>query len=184
MNILQTYIDGLLIINPNVYVDNRGSFFESYNKSEFQKRGILCNFVQDNQSLSFKGILRGLHIQKNFPQAKIVRVLRGKIWDVAVDLRNESPTYGQWFGIELSSENKKQLLIPENFAHGFLTLSYEAEVLMKVTTHYHPEDEIGFIWNDPYINIEWPIPAEMNIILADKDKQWKTFRETFFNTFI
>jgi dTDP-4-dehydrorhamnose 3,5-epimerase len=179
MNLLKTYLDGLSIINPNIYDDNRGSFFEAYNKEELQGKGILYNFVQDNQLLSFKNVLRGVHVQKENPQAKIVRVLRGRIWDVAVDMRKHSLTYGKWFGLELSSENKKQLFIPENFAHGFLTLSDEAEVLMKVTTHYHPGDEIGFIWNDPFINIEWPIHVGMDIILADKDKQWKTFKETF-----
>ena len=179
MIFINTFIDGLKVITPIVHTDNRGSFFEAYNEKQFYENGITIQFVQDNQSISKHGVLRGVHIQKHFPQAKIVRVLRGAIWDVAVDLRSDSNTYGKWFGIELTSDNHKQLYLPENFAHGFLTLSEEVEVLMKVTDFYHSGDEIGFKWDDNDIGIEWPIDRVKEIILADKDKNWKSFAETF-----
>jgi len=179
MIITSTFIDGLKIIQPKVFGDNRGFFYESYNSKQMFEFGLNMNFVQDSHSLSVGGVLRGVHVQKNFPQGKLVRCIRGKIWDVAVDLRKESETFGKWFGLELSSENKKQLYIPEDFGHGFLVLSDEAEVCFKVTDYYHPGDEIGFIWNDPDVGIEWPIPLGMKIILADKDKKWQTLNEIF-----
>lgn len=181
MEIKSTPISGLSILEPRVICDNRGLFFEAYNESEFHKAGICYHFVQDNQSTSVKNVLRGVHVQRNFPQAKLARVISGVIWDVSVDMRRESPTFGKWFGVELSAQNKRQILIPENFAHGFYTLSDEAEVLYKVTTHFHSGDEIGFIWNDKDINIQWPIPKGIRPILADKDLNWKTFKETFLN---
>lgn len=179
MNIVKTFIKDLIIIRPQEFCDNRGSFFEAYNEAEFYNAGINCHFVQDNQSRSIKNVLRGMHIQKNYPQAKLIRVVKGTIWDVSVDMRRNSSTFGRWFGIELSAKNKKQILIPENFAHGFYTLSDDVEVLFKVTTSYHPGDEIGFIWNDKDIGIKWPIPQGISPILAEKDTQWRGFKETF-----
>lgn len=179
MILIDTFIDGLKVIKPIVHTDNNISYRETYNEKIFHEHGITAQFVQDNQSMSKFGVLRGVHVQKNFPQAKIVRVLKGAIWDVAVDMRPDSDTYGNWFGIELTSDNCKQLYLPENFAHGFLTLSDETEVLMKVTDFYHPGDEIGFKWNDNYIGIEWPMERVQKIILADKDKDWKSFVDTF-----
>lgn len=179
MIFIDTCIDGLKVIEPTVHANNYISYRETYNEKIFYKHGITTQFVQDNQSMSKFGVLRGVHVQKNFPQAKIVRVLKGAIWDVAVDMRPESDTYGSWFGIELTSDNCKQLYLPENFAHGFLTLSDEAEVFMKVSDFYHPGDEIGFKWNDNDIGIEWPIDRVQKIILADKDKNWKSFVDTF-----
>lgn len=179
MIFIDTFIDGLKVIKPAIHINRRVSCLETYNRRLFYKNGINDIFVQDNQSMSKYGVLRGVHVQKDFPQAKIVRVLRGAIWDVAVDMRMESKTYGNWFGIELTSENYNQLYLPENFAHGFLTLSDEAEVLMKVTDFYHPGDEIGFRWDDNEIGIQWPVERVKEIILADKDKNWKSFAETF-----
>lgn len=176
---ITTPIEGLYEILPSIIKDERGYFYEAYNKYQFRNLGIDVEFVQDNHSLSTQGVLRGVHSQRIYQQAKLVRVIRGKIWDVAVDMRPESPTYGKWYGTELSSDNKKQLFIPENFAHGFLTLSEEAEVIFKVTDHYHPGDEIGFKWNDSFINIQWPIENLNKLIFAEKDKQWKDFKETF-----
>jgi dTDP-4-dehydrorhamnose 3,5-epimerase len=149
-------IEGLLILEPTVYRDERGYFMESYNKKELQDLGIDAVFVQDNQSMSVKGVLRGLHFQKHFPQAKLVRVVSGEVFDVAVDLRKDSETYGKWFGIVLSDLNKKQLYIPEGFAHGFLTLSKSAKLQYKCTDIYHKEDQFGLVWNDPDVGIEWP----------------------------
>ena len=136
-------------------------------------------FVQDNQSKSKKGVLRGLHYQKQFPQGKLVRAIAGEVFDVAVDLRKSSKTYGKWFGVVLSAENKKQFYIPEGFAHGFLVLSDEAEFAYKVTDFYHPGDEGGVLWSDPEIGIDWPITEDMEICLSDKDKVWKGLSETF-----
>ena len=136
-------------------------------------------FVQDNQSMSVKGVLRGLHFQKQYPQGKLVRVVKGTVFDVAVDLRAGSDTYGKWYGVELSEENKKQFYIPEGFAHGFLVLSDVAEFCYKCTDFYRPGDEGGMIWNDPEIGIEWPIPEGMRLIISEKDQKWKGFRDTF-----
>jgi len=149
-------IEGLCIITPTVHGDNRGYFMEAYNSRDMQEAGIDRVFVQDNQSCSVKGVLRGLHFQKEFPQAKLVRTIKGSVFDVAVDLRAGSETYGKWFGVELTEENKKQFLIPEGFAHGFLVLSDVAEFCYKVTDFWHLGDEGGLAWNDPEIGIEWP----------------------------
>ena len=134
-------------------------------------------FVQDNQSMSVKGVLRGLHFQINYPQDKLVRAIRGEVFDVAVDLRPGSKTYGQWYGVLLSEENKKQFFIPKNFAHGFVVLSDYAEFAYKCTDFYHPNDEGGLAWNDPQIGVEWPIPEGMELTLSDKDKKWGSFAE-------
>lgn len=149
-------IEGLKVIEPKVFGDARGYFFESYNYNDYAAAGITQEFVQDNQSASKKGVLRGLHFQKNFPQDKLVRVINGEVFDVAVDLREGSKTYGKWFGVVLSAENKKQFFIPKNFAHGFLVLSDEAEFCYKVDDFWHPNDEAGIAWNDPAIGVEWP----------------------------
>lgn len=149
-------IEGLYIIEPTVFCDPRGYFMESYNQQDMADAGLNMVFVQDNQSMSRKGVLRGLHAQKNYPQCKLVRVIQGRVFDVAVDMRANSETYGKWYGVELSAENKKQFYISEGFAHGFLVLSETAEFCYKVTDFYHPNDEIGIAWNDPSIGIEWP----------------------------
>ena len=149
-------IEGLYLIEPAVHGDARGYFMETYNLRDMQQAGLNLNFVQDNQSMSVKGVLRGLHFQKQYPQGKLVRVIKGRVFDVAVDLRAESPTYGQWYGVELSEENKLQFYISEGFAHGFLVLSETAEFCYKVTDFYHPGDEGGLAWNDPSIGIDWP----------------------------
>lgn len=149
-------IEGLCVITPAVHGDSRGYFMETYNQKDMEENGLFLNFVQDNQSCSTKGVLRGLHFQKKYPQGKLVRVIKGSVFDVAVDLRPDSQTYGKWFGIELTEENKKQFYIPEGFAHGFLVLSDIAEFCYKCTDFYHPGDEGGLAWNDPSINIIWP----------------------------
>lgn len=149
-------IEGIYIIEPKVYSDSRGYFMEAYNKKDFVEAGLDMDFVQDNQSLSIRGVLRGLHYQINYPQGKLVRVLKGKVFDVAVDIRKNSPTYLQWYGAELSEENRKQLYISPGFAHGFLVLSDIAEFCYKCTDFYHPEDEGGIAWNDPTIHVSWP----------------------------
>ena len=164
-------IEGLCIIEPAVYGDSRGYFMETYNQKDMEAEGLTMKFVQDNQSCSIKGVLRGLHFQKEFPQGKLVRVVRGKVFDVAVDLRNGSDTYGKWFGIELSEENKKQFYIPEGFAHGFLVLSDVAEFCYKCTDFYRPNDEGGLAWNDQTIGIDWP-KLDAPYILSEKDKKW------------
>lgn len=172
----ETKIKDVYIIEPKVFGDHRGYFMETYNKNDFDKAGLNYNFVQDNQSKSKKGVLRGLHFQKNFPQAKLVRVISGEVFDVAVDLRKGSPTYGQWVGVLLSSENKKMFMIPRGFAHGFLVLSESAEFTYKCDEFYHPEDEGGIIWNDPQIHICWPTDGE--IILSEKDKKHESLKES------
>ncbi len=172
-----TGIDGLYVIETRVFGDSRGYIMETYNNQDFAKGNITADFVQDNQSKSRKGVLRGLHFQKNFPQGKLVRVISGEVYDVAVDLRKESPTYKKWYGIILTAENKKQLYIPERFAHGFLVLSDEAEFTYKCTELYHPEDEGGILWNDPEININWPINGINDIILSEKDKNFKPLKD-------
>ena len=166
-------IEGLKVIEPAVFGDARGYFMETYNYNDFKEAGIDCQFVQDNQSASKKGVLRGLHFQINHPQDKLVRVVSGEVFDVAVDLREGSETFGKWFGIVLTAENKKQFFVPKNFAHGFIVLSDYAEFCYKVTDFYHPNDEGGILWNDPAIGVEWPMPEEMtraDLILSDKDK--------------
>lgn len=170
-------IEGLAVIEPKVFEDNRGYFMETYNQRDMEEAGLNMKFVQDNQSMSTKGVLRGLHRQINFPQGKLVRVVKGTVFDVAVDLREGSKTYGQWYGVELSAENKKQFYIPEGFAHGFLVLSDEAEFCYKVTDFFHPGDELGIMWNDPDIGVNWPIPEGMEIILSEKDQNWPRLKE-------
>lgn len=185
-------IEGLYVIEPAVHGDERGYFMETYSKRDMLEAGLDLEFVQDNQSMSVKGVLRGLHFQKEFPQGKLVRVIKGKVFDVAVDLRKGSATYGKWFGIELSEENKKQFYIPEGFAHGFLVLSDVAEFCYKCTDFYHPGDEGGLAWNDPEIGIEWPeVVGEYNgsasaegytlsdgtkLNISEKDQKWETLK--------
>ena len=187
-------IEGLYIIEPTVHGDERGYFVETYNARDMQEAGLTMQFVQDNQSMSLKGVLRGLHFQIRHPQGKLVRVIRGEVFDVAVDLRKGSRTYGQWFGDILSEENGKQMYISEGFAHGFLVLSDQAEFCYKVTDFYHPGDEGGIAWNDPGIGIEWPdIVGEYygtadcsgymmkdgtQLIMSEKDRKWKSLSET------
>lgn len=188
-------IDGLYIIEPAVHGDSRGYFMETYNQKDMHEAGLDMVFVQDNQSMSVKGVLRGLHFQKQFPQGKLVRVIRGSVFDVAVDLRQNSATFGQWYGVELNDENKKQFYISKGFAHGFLVLSDEAEFCYKVTDFYHPGDEGGLAWNDPDIGIEWSqlkgtyngapfsegytLQDGTKLILSEKDQRWLGFKDTF-----
>lgn len=188
-------IEGLCIIQPMIHGDDRGYFIETYNQKDMQEAGLNMNFVQDNQSCSTKGVLRGLHFQKEFPQGKLVRVIKGSVFDVAVDLRGDSKTYGKWFGVELTEENHKQFYIPEGFAHGFLVLSDIAEFCYKCTDFYHPGDEGGLAWNDPTINIQWPqvigeykgsaspesycMEDGTKLKLSDRDQVWNRLEETF-----
>ena len=171
LNFKETEIEGVYIIEPTVFGDNRGYFMETYNYKEFKEAGLGMVFVQDNQSKSKKGVLRGLHFQKKYPQGKLVRVISGEVFDVAVDIRKGSKTYGKWVGVILSEDNKRQFYIPEGFAHGFLVLSDEAEFTYKCTEFYHPEDEGGIAWNDPDIGVEWPLSGIDEITLSDKDKR-------------
>ena len=180
-------IEGLCVITPAVHGDDRGYFMETYSQRDMMEAGIDIAFVQDNQSMSTKGVLRGLHFQKNYPQTKLVRVIKGSVFDVAVDLRKKSNTFGKWYGIELNEENKKQFLIPRGFAHGFLVLSDKAEFCYKCDDFYHPNDEGRLAWNDPEIGIEWPGVVGkytgtassfgysldgVNLKLSDKDQKW------------
>lgn len=164
-------IDGLKIITPTVYGDERGYFVETYNYNDYKAAGIDVEFVQDNQSASKRGVLRGLHFQINYPQDKLVRVIKGEVFDVAVDLRKGSPTFGKWKGVLLSDTNMKQFYVPKGFAHGFLVLSDYAEFCYKVTDFYHPNDEGGIMYNDTDIGVEWPVQEGLEIILSDKDKK-------------
>lgn len=177
---IETEIENLIVIKPNVFQDERGFFFESYNKRDFLQIGINDEFVQDNHSKSQKGVLRGLHFQKKNSQGKLIRVIKGKIYDVVVDLRQNSKTFGKYFGIELSEENKLMLYIPKNFAHGFLALEEGTEILYKTTDHYNPVDEYGIIWNDRDLNIDWKFEEykikENELILSEKDKKQKSFK--------
>ena len=188
-------IEGLYIIEPKVHGDSRGYFVETYNLNDMRQAGLDMVFVQDNQSMSVKGVLRGLHYQINYPQGKLVRVVKGRVFDVAVDLRPGSATYGQWHGVELTAENKKQFYISPGFAHGFLVLSDTAEFCYKVTDFYHPGDEGGLAWNDPAIGIEWPdLVGDYNgsasgegytlsdgtpLNLSAKDQTWLGLHDTF-----
>lgn len=188
-------IEGLYIIEPAVHGDARGYFMETYSLRDMTEAGLDMNFVQDNQSMSVKGVLRGLHFQKEYPQGKLVRVIKGRVFDVAVDLRRDSKTYGQWYGVELSEENKKQFYISEGFAHGFLVLSETAEFCYKVTDFYHPGDEGGLAWNDPSIGIKWPelvgeyqgsasavgytLADGTPLNLSEKDQKWLCLADTF-----
>lgn len=171
----KTNIEDLIIIKPNVFEDTRGSFMETYNRKEFERAGIKANFVQDNQSKSKRGVLRGLHFQVKNSQGKLVRVTKGEVFDVAVDLRPKSKSFGRWYGVNLSSKNRLQFYIPENFAHGFLVLSDEAEFVYKCTNFYDKKSESGIIWNDPDLKINWPIKNLDEVILSDKDKTHQTF---------
>lgn len=155
-NFIKTGIEGVVIVETMAFGDNRGYFMETYQEEKFAAGGITAKFIQDNQSKSTRGVLRGLHFQKNFPQAKLVRVISGEVYDVAVDLRKDSPTFGKYVGALLSAANKRQFFIPKGFAHGFLVLSEEAEFVYKCDDFYHPEDEGGLAWNDPAVSIEWP----------------------------
>lgn len=170
-------IEGLKIITPQVHGDERGYFIETYNEKDFVEAGINVKFVQDNQSMSKKGVLRGLHFQINYPQDKLVRVISGAVYDVVVDLRKDSPTFGQWHGELLTAENKKQFFVPKNFAHGFLVVSDSAEFCYKVSDFYHPNDEGGIPYDDPEIGVKWPITEDMVITLSDKDKVHPSFAE-------
>lgn len=172
----ETKIKDVYIITPKVFGDERGYFMETYSAKDFKEAGLDYNFVQDNQSSSFKGVLRGLHFQKNHPQAKLVRVLKGEVFDVAVDLRDGSETYGQWVGARLSEGNKKQLMIPRGFAHGFLVLSDHAEFAYKCDDFYHPEDEGGIMYNDEDINIEWP-EIDVEYTLSEKDGKHPSLKD-------
>ena len=163
-------LEGLCIIEPTVHGDDRGYFFESFHQKDMREAGLETAYVQDNQSMSRKGVLRGMHIQKRYPQGKLVRVIKGTVFDVALDLRRDSRTFGKWYGVELSEYNKKQLYLPEGFAHGFLVLSDIAEFLYKCTDYYHPEDELGVLWNDPDVGIAWPLDGMPEITLSRKDK--------------
>ena len=172
-------IEGLYVIEPTVFKDERGYFVETYNQNDMKEAGLDMVFVQDNQSMSVKGVLRGLHFQKQYPQGKLVRAIRGTVFDVAVDLRAGSKTYGKWFGVTLSAENKKQFYIPEGFAHGCLVLSDEAEFAYRCTDRNHPGDEGGLLWSDPEIGVEWPIEDGMELIISEKDKKWGGLKDTF-----
>lgn len=188
-------IAGLCVITPAVHGDNRGYFMETYSQRDMEEAGIHISFVQDNQSMSTKGVLRGLHFQKHYPQTKLVRVIKGSVFDVAVDLRSNSATYGKWYGIVLTEENKKQFLIPRGFAHGFLVLSETAEFCYKCDDFYHPNDEGGLAWNDPGIGIQWPdVIGEYQgtasthgytmadgtpLKLSEKDQKWSGLQAAF-----
>ena len=170
-------IEGLKVITPQVMGDARGYFVETYNKRDFEEAGITCEFIQDNQSASKRGVLRGLHFQKEFPQDKLVRCINGEVFDVAVDLRRDSKTFGKWFGVVLSAENKKQFFVPKGFAHGFLVLSDYAEFAYKVSDYWHPNDEGGLKWNDPDIGVEWPLQEGVELIFSDRDTKWGGIKE-------
>ncbi|SEL72513.1 dTDP-4-dehydrorhamnose 3,5-epimerase [Butyrivibrio sp. ob235] len=177
LNVETCEIEGLKVITPQVFGDSRGYFMENYSKRDFEKIGIDMEFVQDNQSASKRGVLRGLHFQKKYPQDKLVRVINGEVFDVAVDLRESSKTFGKWFGVVLSAENKKQFFIPKGFAHGFLVLSDYAEFAYKCTDFYHPDDEGGLLWNDEEIGVKWPYQDGVELIMSDKDTKWGTLAD-------
>ena len=170
-------IDGLYIIEPTVHGDSRGYFMETYNQNDMHEAGLDMVFVQDNQSSSSKGVLRGLHFQKEFPQGKLVRVIIGRVFDVAVDLRSDSKTYGKWFGVTLTAEKKNMFYIPEGFAHGFYVLSDTAEFAYKCTDFYDPSSEAGIMWNDETIGVEWPIPEGVVPNISEKDGKHPAFSE-------
>ncbi len=177
MNVIKTELEGLLIIEPRIFEDKRGYFFESYQKERYIKSGIPCTFVQDNESRSEKGVVRGLHYQEEpYAQSKLVRVIYGEVLDVAVDIRLNSKTYGKWFSLKLSAENKKQLFIPRGFAHGFSVLSDQAILTYKCDNYYNWEAERGIIYNDPTLNIDWKVPQE-EMIISEKDKIFMTLKE-------
>ena len=177
LNVETCEIEGLKVITPQVFGDDRGYFMETYSKRDFEKIGIPYEFVQDNQSASKKGVLRGLHFQNNYPQDKLVRAIKGEVFDVAVDLRKGSKTFGKWFGVVLSAENKKQFFVPKGFAHGFMVMSDYAEFAYKCTDFYHPEDEGGIMYNDPDVGVEWPFENESELILSEKDTKRGSFAD-------
>lgn len=185
IRVIRGPMDGLHIIEPELHGDERGYFCETYNQRDLQAAGIALRFVQDNESMSERGVLRGLHYQTAHPQGKLVRVLRGRVFDVVVDIRPGSPTYGQHFGVELSAENRLQFCIAPGFAHGYLTLSDEAVFAYKVTDYYHPEDEAGILWNDPALGIQWPEVGADGSAMADgaplninrRDRSWPLFAQ-------
>jgi dTDP-4-dehydrorhamnose 3,5-epimerase len=171
------HIEGLVVVKPQVFGDERGYFMESYNSRDYQEASIDVNFVQDNQSSSTRGVLRGLHFQINHPQDKLVRVISGEVYDVAVDLRKDSKTYGEWFGVVLSAENKLQFFVPKGFAHGFLVLSETAEFAYKCSDFYQPGDEGGIRYDDPDLNIDWPITKDMVLNISEKDQVLGGFKD-------
>jgi dTDP-4-dehydrorhamnose 3,5-epimerase len=177
MEFIPTPLPGILIVSPKIYRDERGYFMETYQQAIFQKAGISVSFIQDNQSASHQGVLRGLHFQFPFPQAKLIRVIAGEIFDVAVDIRKDSTTFGKWYGTNLSGANKKMLWIPEGFAHGFYTLSKYAKVVYKVSDCYFPQHQHTLVWNDPSINIKWPLIGDKKPILSAKDASGQTWQE-------
>ena len=193
IKVINCPMEGLYVIEPTIHNDERGYFMETYNQNDMQKVGLDTNFVQDNQSLSKKGVLRGLHFQKKYPQKKLIRVISGTIFDVVVDIRKSSKTFGRWYGIELNSIGKRQFYISEGFAHGFIVLSAQAEIFYKVTDFYHPDDEGGIAWNSPEIGIKWKnvigdykgsaspdsylLADGCGLTLSEKDKEWKKFND-------
>ncbi len=179
--IIHTDLEGVFIVKPKVFRDDRGFFLESWNEKEFEEIGVKLKFVQDNHSRSIKGVLRGLHFQDPYPQGKLVRVVRGRIFDVAVDIRKGSRTFARWVGVYLSDEDMRMLYIPEGFAHGFLVLSEYADVIYKTTEFYYPEYDRGIIWNDETIGIDWPLrEAEVEYpILSKKDSNLPKLREIY-----
>ncbi|WP_053956738.1 dTDP-4-dehydrorhamnose 3,5-epimerase [Inediibacterium massiliense] len=177
---IKTKMKGLYIIEQNCFNDARGYFMETYNEKAFKEEGLNIKFVQDNQSKSKKGVLRGLHFQKQYPQGKLVRTIQGKVFDVAVDLRKNSSTFKKWFGCVLSEENRKQMYIPKGFAHGFLVLSEKAVFNYKCTDFYYREDEGGYRWDDPTFNIIWPIERIRKLLLSEKDRNYPLFYDDEF----
>jgi dTDP-4-dehydrorhamnose 3,5-epimerase len=176
-NFIETKINGVYVIEPRVFGDNRGYFMETYNKKDFFEAGLTMEFVQDNESKSKKGVLRGLHFQTKHTQGKLVRVTEGQVFDVAVDLRRGSPTFGKWEGVILTDENKKQFYVPEGFAHGFLVMSDVAVFNYKCTDYYAPQHDSGLLWNDEDIDIQWPLEGIEEILLSDKDKIQKKLKD-------
>lgn len=183
-NFIETGIPDLFVVEPATFGDSRGFFMESYNLKDFIEAGLNMKFVQDNHSKSTKGVLRGLHFQKQHPQGKLVRVIKGSVYDVAVDLRKNSPTFGEYYGIILSEANRKMLYVPEGFAHGFLSLEDDTEFLYKVTDYWYQQDECGLIWNDQDIGISWPFKkygiSKAELLLSEKDRKWTTLKELDF----
>ena len=173
----KTGIEGLVVVEPKVFGDNRGYFMETYNYNDFKAAGLDMVFVQDNQSKSKKGVLRGLHFQKKNPQGKLVRVVSGEVYDVAVDLRKGSDTYGKWYGVLLSAENKKQFYVPVGFAQVFVVMSETAVFVYKCTRFYDPSDEGGLMWNDPEIGIDWPVPENAELLLSEKDQHHQPLKD-------
>lgn len=174
IKVTETKLQGIKIIEPQRFGDNRGWFMEVYQYDTYRQAGINCSFVQDNRSYSKRNVLRGLHFQKKHQQDKLISVLCGKIFDVVVDIRKDSATFGQWLGIELSAENRKQLFIPKGFAHGYIVLSEDAEILYKCSEKYYPDEESGILWNDKDLQIDWQIEDKEKLILSEKDKKWQT----------